>query len=94
MNNRQSIPAITNAEQLCELLENVGALYEISAELIAEDVFRQLGTQIDLVEPLRLCVASLDQLLPHLAKVPADIGLLNDALVSARAALTAFEVGK
>ncbi|WP_312373861.1 hypothetical protein [Stutzerimonas nitrititolerans] len=48
----------------------------------------------DLVEALRLCVASLDQLLPYLAKVPADIGLLNDALVSSRAALTAFEVGE
>lgn len=35
-------------------------------------------------EALRLCVASLDQLLPYLAKVPADVGLLNEALVAAR----------
>ena len=35
-------------------------------------------------EALRLCVESLDQLLPYLAKVPADVGLLNDALVAAR----------
>jgi hypothetical protein len=33
---------------------------------------------------LAKCVASLDQLLPYLAKVPADVGLLNDALVAAR----------
>lgn len=43
--------------------------------------------QQDLVGALRLCVASLDQLLPYLAKVPADIGLLNDALIAGRAAL-------
>ena len=29
-------------------------------------------------------VASLDQLLPYLGKIPADVGLLNDALVGAR----------
>lgn len=29
-------------------------------------------------------VASLDQLLPHAGKIPADVGLLNDALVAAR----------
>lgn len=45
--------------------------------------------QADLVEALRLCVASLDQLLPYLAKVPADIGLLNSALIAGRAALAA-----
>lgn len=37
-----------------------------------------------LLAALAKCVASLDQLLPHLAKVPADIGLLNDALMAAR----------
>lgn len=35
-------------------------------------------------EALDLCVASLDQLLPHLGKVPADAGLLNEALCAAR----------
>lgn len=35
-------------------------------------------------QALGLCVASLDQLLPHLGKVPADVGLLNEALCSAR----------
>lgn len=45
--------------------------------------------QSGLLEALTKCVASLDQLLPYLAKVPADIGLLNDALISARAALAA-----
>ena len=33
---------------------------------------------------LAKCVASLDQLLPYLAKVPVDVGLLNDALMAAR----------
>jgi hypothetical protein len=33
---------------------------------------------------LALCVESLDQLIPYLGKVPADIGLLNDALCAAR----------
>lgn len=37
-----------------------------------------------LEQALTKCVASLDQLLPYLAKVPADVGLLNDALVAAR----------
>jgi len=35
-------------------------------------------------EALRLCVESLDQLMPYLAKVPTDVGLLNDALMAAR----------
>lgn len=38
----------------------------------------------ELREALTKCVASLDQLLPYLAKVPADVGLLNDALMAAR----------
>lgn len=36
---------------------------------------------------LTKCVASLDQLLPHLGKVPADVGLLNEALLAARPAI-------
>ncbi|MDH1236511.1 hypothetical protein [Stutzerimonas stutzeri] len=35
-------------------------------------------------DALTLCVASLDQLLPYLAEVPADIKLLNYALMTAR----------
>jgi len=42
-----------------------------------------------LVEALALCVKSLDQLLPYLGKVPADIGLINNALMAARPALAA-----
>lgn len=38
----------------------------------------------ELEQALTKCVASLDQLLPYLAKVPADVGLLNEALVAAR----------
>ena len=37
-----------------------------------------------LVKALTKTVASLDQLLPYLGKIPADVGLLNDALVAAR----------
>ena len=40
---------------------------------------------------LDLCVASLDQLLPHLGKVPADVGLLNEALCAARPLLLGDE---
>lgn len=40
---------------------------------------------------LKLCVESLDQLLPYLSKVPADVGLLNEALVAARPILKAAE---
>lgn len=44
-----------------------------------------------MIEALDLCVASLDQLLPHLGKVPADIGLLNEALCAARPLLLGDE---
>ena len=37
-----------------------------------------------LVEALGLTVLALDQLLPYLSKVPADVGLINEALVAAR----------
>lgn len=37
-----------------------------------------------LVKALTKAVAALDQLLPYLGKIPADVGLLNDALVAAR----------
>lgn len=33
---------------------------------------------------LRLCVQSLDQILPHLKYAPVDVGLLNEALTRAR----------
>ena len=36
-------PAITSAAQLTQLLENVRCLHDISAELIAADVFSQLA---------------------------------------------------
>lgn len=37
-----------------------------------------------LVGALGLTVLALDQLLPYLSKVPADVGLINEALVAAR----------
>lgn len=60
-----------------------------------DDVVAMLAAQAapaadaGMVEALALCVKSLDQLLPYLGKVPADIGLLNDALMAARPALAA-----
>jgi hypothetical protein len=65
-------------------------------------VAHQVGTQVhelmaDLYEreantmaALKLCVESLDQLLPYLGKVPADVGLLNEALVAARPILAKY----
>lgn len=41
---------------------------------------------------LALCVQSLDQLLPYLGHVPADVGLLNDALMAARPALSELRI--
>lgn len=43
----------------------------------------------DYREALRLCVESLDNLLPGVARIPADIGLLNEALMAARPLLEA-----
>lgn len=59
-----------------------------SFEQRVETTLRQLKFIIEhsiaLRAALQLTVASLDQLLPHLPKVPADIGLLNKALTLAR----------
>jgi hypothetical protein len=52
------------------------------------DLFMQAPALLD---ALKLCVESLDQLLPYLAKTPADVGLLNEALCAARPLLTHFE---
>lgn len=35
-------------------------------------------------EALQACVEFIDSIMPHLGKVPANIGLLNDALLMAR----------
>lgn len=51
---------------------------------ISERVGEEAPGESKTLEALRKCVASLDQLLPYLAKVPADIGLLSDALATAR----------
>ena len=63
----------------------------------------QIGTQIHMelsaayareanaTAALKLCVESMDQLLPYLSKVLADVGLLNEALVAARPVLKRAE---
>jgi hypothetical protein len=43
--------------------------------------------QAQLAQALDLAIRSLDQLVPYLAKVPADVGLLNEALMAGRKAL-------
>lgn len=45
------------------------------------------GKESELAQALDLAIRSLDQLVPYLAKVPADIGLLNQALMVGRRAL-------
>lgn len=55
---------------------DAGSLRQQRAQLADENAKLRLA--------LGLCVDSLDQLLPHLGKVPADIGLLNEALCKAR----------
>ena len=53
-------------------------------DLLLEGKVQDAETIHVLEQALTKCVASLDQLLPYLAKVPADVGLLNDALMAAR----------
>ncbi|MDR8014073.1 hypothetical protein [Ectopseudomonas guguanensis] len=45
------------------------------------------GKESELANALGLAIRSLDQLVPYLAKVPADVGLLNQALMAGRKAL-------
>lgn len=69
---------------------DAGALRQQRAQLTDENeklaatlcILRQRHKSV--IAALDLCVASLDQLLPHLGKVPADVGLLNKALCAAR----------
>lgn len=54
-----------------------------------DDVARlnSAGKECELAQALDLAVRSLDQLVPYLGKVPADVGLLNEALMAGRKAL-------
>ncbi len=60
----------------------------------AAQCMQEASNDREVISALSKCVASLDQLLPYLGKVPADVGLLNDALVAARAVLAKQEVGQ
>lgn len=55
------------------VVRNLMQQYELARAMLA-----------DQLAALKLCVASLDQLLPYLGKVPADVGLINEALMAAR----------
>lgn len=76
---------IVNAspDKILELLEERDTFLEDRISLIEENG-HLYGEIADLRHALAKCVASLDQLLPYLAKVPVDVGLLNDALMAAR----------
>jgi len=67
-------------EDLAERFEWLGPL---GGTVAAESSTRERA----LSHALDLAVRSLDQLVPYLAKVPADVGLLNEALMAGRKAL-------
>jgi len=74
---------IASAPMWQQVFGHLGAPDEAGNAIIqAED--ERAARMNELEAALAKCVASLDQLLPYLAKVPADVGLLNDALVAAR----------
>lgn len=48
------------------------------------DMAHLTGEYSDLREALTLCVRAIDNLLPGATHIPADIGLINEALLNAR----------
>lgn len=58
---------------------------DLIRQMTLADILAQHRQQAGkLVGALGLTVLALDQLLPYLSKVPADVGLINEALVAAR----------
>lgn len=63
---------------------------EANGELIAmvpcvRDEFRALHAKCqELQATLGMCVKAIDELLPGMAKIPCDVGLINEALIKAR----------
>lgn len=48
------------------------------------DLAHLAGEYSELEQALALCVRAIDNLLPGVAHIPADIGLINTALIKAR----------
>lgn len=65
-------------------LNHLCRVFEGQRDSAVDDACAEASRAFELEQALTKCVASLDQLLPYLAKVPADVGLLNDALMAAR----------
>ena len=66
-----------------ELIANapeVRRLYDEACENMAHWV----GEYSQLEQALALCVRAIDNLLPGAARIPCDIGLINEALLKAR----------
>lgn len=51
---------------------------------LCKDMAHLAGEYSQLEDALRLCVKAIDNLLPGAAHIPADIGLINTALIKAR----------
>lgn len=49
-----------------------------------DDLARLAGEYSELQAALALCVQAIDNLLPGAAKIPCDVGLINEALIKAR----------
>lgn len=71
---------IQGAWVMWQWLEHKRALHEVAR-------LNGVGKESELAQALDLAIRSLDQLVPYLAKVPADVGLLNQALMAGRKAL-------
>ena len=53
-------------------------------DALCNDVVHLMGEYSDLRKTLALCVRAIDNLLPGVVHIPADIGLINEALLKAR----------
>ena len=51
---------------------------------LCEDMARLAGAYSELEQALALCIRAIDNLLPGATRIPADIGLINQALLKAR----------
>ena len=66
-----------------ELIANAPKVRELYDEA-CENMARLAGEYSKLEQALALCVRAIDNLLPGAAHIPADIGLINKALLKAR----------
>lgn len=76
-------------DQLCEWswVEDLAERFEWLGPLGLTVAGESSTRERELSHALDLAIRSLDQLVPYLGKVPADVGLLNEALMAGRKAL-------